>query len=84
MNLTIDIGNSSSKTAIFNNNEIIISKIYNEFADEQLMELYDSYKFKNVIYFDIINSFFRFFRFICHLINSSYSIYNKLFFTLIT
>jgi len=56
MNLTIDIGNSNSKAAIFINNEIIISKTYREFSNAHLMELYDTCNFRNIIVSSVTGS----------------------------
>ena len=49
MNLTIDIGNTNSKIALFENNKIIVTKKYKELSKKQLKDLYGHYKFNNVI-----------------------------------
>lgn len=49
MNLAIDIGNTNSKIALFENNIILETKIYKKFSGEQLIELYKSFKFNNAI-----------------------------------
>lgn len=56
MNLTIDIGNSTTKIALFRNNEIVLSNNFEELSDKHLLELYNSYKFNNVILSSVIQN----------------------------
>jgi type III pantothenate kinase len=59
MNLTIDIGNTNIKIALFENDKIIMTRIYEEFTIKQLNDLNNLYKFRNVILSSvIINDFF--------------------------
>ncbi len=54
MNLTIDIGNTNIKVALFENNKIILTRIYEEFTVRQLNALNNKYKFRNVILSSVI------------------------------
>lgn len=54
MNLTIDIGNTNTKIALFENNKIILTRIYDEFTIRQLNDLNNKYKFRNVILTSVI------------------------------
>jgi type III pantothenate kinase len=56
MNLTIDIGNSTTKIALFRNNEIILSDNYDKLTEKHIMELYNSYKFNNVILSSVVQN----------------------------
>ncbi len=56
MNLTIDIGNSAAKIGLFHDNELITSRNYKVLTDDLLMDLYHSYKFRNVILSSVSNS----------------------------
>jgi type III pantothenate kinase len=49
MNLAIDIGNTNSKIALFENRKILVTKIYRELSGKHLLDLYQSYKFNNAI-----------------------------------
>ena len=54
MNLTIDIGNTNIKIALFENDKIIMTRIYEEFTIKQLNDLKNIYKFRNVILSSVI------------------------------
>ncbi len=54
MNLTIDIGNTNIKIAVFENDKIILTRIYEEFTSKQLNDLNNKYKFRNVIFSSVI------------------------------
>jgi type III pantothenate kinase len=54
MNLTIDIGNTNIKIALFDNDKIIMTRIYEEFTIRQLNDLNIIYKFSNVILSSVI------------------------------
>ena len=56
MNLTIDIGNSATKTGLFDNNDLIMSNNYKVLTDALLMDLYQKYSFRNVILSSVSNS----------------------------
>ena len=56
MNLTIDIGNTNIKVALFENSKIIMTRIYKEFTVRQLNDLFNEYKFGNVILSSVIAS----------------------------
>jgi type III pantothenate kinase len=58
MNLTIDIGNTNIKIALFKNDKIIMTRIYEEFTVRQLNDLNNIYKFRNVILSSVISSDF--------------------------
>ncbi len=54
MNLTIDIGNTNTKIALFEKDKIIMTGIYEEFTFRQLNDLNNKYKFRNVILSSVI------------------------------
>lgn len=54
MNLTIDIGNTNIKIALFENDKIILTRVYEEFTIRQLNDLNKEYKFNNVILSSVI------------------------------
>jgi type III pantothenate kinase len=56
MNLTIDIGNTSVKIALFDNGKIIKTRTYEEFTFRQLNSLHNKYKFRNVILSSVISN----------------------------
>jgi type III pantothenate kinase len=58
MNLTIDIGNTSVKIALFDNGKIIKTRTYEEFTFRQLNSLNNEYKFRNVILSSVISNDF--------------------------
>jgi len=54
MNLTIDIGNTNIKIALFEDDKIIMTRIYEEFTIKELNDLNNIYKFRNVILSSVI------------------------------
>jgi len=55
MNLAIDIGNTLTKLAIFNDADIVENKVTEELTDLLLASFFEKYHIKNCIYSTVVN-----------------------------